>query len=70
MFAFFDPGDRFSDAALFRLSEAHFGRYGWFSKALWSALGLVPAVLSVTGVFLCCRRMIYKKSANPNRQAE
>ena len=67
---FFDPTDKFFDRILFRFAEMHFGRFGWFSKALWSVLGLVPAVLSFTGVFVCCRRMIYKKSANPNRQPE
>jgi uncharacterized iron-regulated membrane protein len=66
--ALLDPRDRFSDRVLFWLSQVHFGRFGWFSKALWSVLGLVPAVLAVTGVFICCRRMIYKKSANPHRQ--
>jgi uncharacterized iron-regulated membrane protein len=70
VFGFFDPGDRFYDRILFRLSEMHFGRFNWFTKALWSIMGLVPAVLSFTGVFVCCRRIIYKKSANPNRQTE
>ena len=70
VFGFFDPSDKFFDRILFRLSEMHFGRFGWFTKALWSVLGLVPALLSFTGVFICCRRMIYKKSTNPHRQAQ
>jgi uncharacterized iron-regulated membrane protein len=70
VFGFFDPTDKFFDRILFRFTEMHFGRFSWFSKALWSVLGLVPAVLSFTGVFVCCRRLIYKKSANPNRQTE
>jgi uncharacterized iron-regulated membrane protein len=57
---FVDPNDRHADRILGLLSVAHFGRFGWFAEAFWALLGLVPALLSVTGVFLCCRRMIYK----------
>ncbi len=46
------------------LSLAHFGRYGLVSERLWTLLGLVPAILSVTGIFLCCRRMIHGTIAN------
>jgi uncharacterized iron-regulated membrane protein len=63
-----DPADHFADQDLFRLTELHFGRFGWFSEALWTLVGLVPAVLAFTGVFICCRRMIYKKPCNPNTQ--
>ena len=65
LFGFLDPGDHFTDQTLSGLSMLHFGRFGWIAEALWTFLGLVPAVLSVTGVFLCCRRMIYK--IPPNR---
>jgi uncharacterized iron-regulated membrane protein len=65
-----DPADHFTDQGLFWLSELHFGRFGWLVEALWTVLGLVPAVLAFTGVFICCRRIIYKKPSNPNRQAE
>jgi uncharacterized iron-regulated membrane protein len=68
--AFFDPRDRFYDRALLWLSDAHFGRFGWFTEALWSFMGLVLALLSISGVFVCCHRLVYKKSANPNRQTE
>ena len=61
-----DPRDRYTDTAFFWLSEVHFGRWGWVSKILWSIVGLVPAALAFTGVFICCRRMIYKKPSNPN----
>jgi uncharacterized iron-regulated membrane protein len=61
-----DPADRFTDRGLFWLSALHFGRFGWFAEALWALLGLVPAVLAFTGVFICCRRVIYKKPSNPN----
>jgi uncharacterized iron-regulated membrane protein len=60
-----DPADRFTDATLFWLSQLHFGRLGSFVQALWAILGLVPAVLSFTGVFICCRRVIFKRPSNP-----
>jgi uncharacterized iron-regulated membrane protein len=59
LFGVLDPGDSFTDDTLLWLSNLHFGRFNWFSKAFWVLLGLAPAALSVTGVFLCCRRMIY-----------
>jgi uncharacterized iron-regulated membrane protein len=65
-----DPADHFADQDLFWLSQLHFGRFGWFSEALWTLLGLVPAVLAFTGVFICCRRVIYKKPSNPNTQSD
>ena len=44
---------------------------GGFTEALWSLLGLVPAVLQRSAVFsLCCRRMIFKKPSNPNAQSD
>jgi uncharacterized iron-regulated membrane protein len=61
-----DPADRFTDQGLLWLTEVHFGRFGWFSRALWSFFGLVPAALAFTGVFICCRRLIFKKPCNPN----
>jgi uncharacterized iron-regulated membrane protein len=63
-----DPADHFTDRGLSWLSQLHFGRFGWFAEALWSLVGLAPAVLAFTGVFICCRRVIYKKPSNPNRQ--
>jgi hypothetical protein len=60
LFGLIDSGDHFSDTTLGWLSSLHFGRFGWFAEAVWTLLGLMPAVLAVTGVFLCCRRMIFK----------
>src|SRR5712692_10350647 len=56
-----DPADRFTDEGLFWLSQLHFGRFGWFAEAVWTLFGLVPAILAFTGVFICSRRVIYKK---------
>jgi uncharacterized iron-regulated membrane protein len=65
-----DPADHFTDQGLSWLSQLHFGRFGWFAEAVWTLLGLVPAVLASTGVFICCRRVIYKKPSNPNTQSD
>jgi uncharacterized iron-regulated membrane protein len=65
-----DPADRFADQGLFWLSRLHFGRFAWFTEALWMLLGLTPAVLAFTGVFICCRRIMFKKDSNPNRQSD
>lgn len=68
LFGFLDLSDNFTNQTLYWLSFVHFGRFGWFAQALWSLLGLVLTVLSATGVFLCCHRMIYgshNHGANP-----
>lgn len=51
------------------LTELHFGRFNWFTEAVWALFGLVPAILAFTGVFICCRRVIFKKPSNPNHTA-
>jgi uncharacterized iron-regulated membrane protein len=61
-----DPADKYADRILFGLAQLHFGRFGWYTKAPWAVLGLVPAFLAFTGVFVCCHRMIYHRSSNPN----
>jgi uncharacterized iron-regulated membrane protein len=65
-----DSADRFTDAGLSWLAQLHFGRFGGFTEALWTLLGLAPGVLAFTGVFICCRRVMYKKHSNPNRQSD
>jgi uncharacterized iron-regulated membrane protein len=62
-----DPNDRLADRVLFALAELHFGRFNIFTKIIWSGVGLVPAVLAITGFFICCRRVIFHKSSNPKR---
>jgi uncharacterized iron-regulated membrane protein len=63
--AFLDPGGRVASW----LTQLHFGRFGWFTKAVWAPVGLTPAILAFTGVFICCRRIIFKKPSNPNQGA-
>jgi uncharacterized iron-regulated membrane protein len=42
------------------LTRLHFGRFGWFSEGLWTALGLAPAVLFGTGVLMWWNRVLRK----------
>jgi uncharacterized iron-regulated membrane protein len=64
--ALLDPRDKYADQILSGFSQLHFGRFGLYTEGLWAVLGLVPAFLAFTGVFVCCHRMIYHRSANPN----
>jgi uncharacterized iron-regulated membrane protein len=60
-----DPADWIADRVLFMLTSLHFGRFNLATQVMWAAVGLVPAVLAFTGVFICCRRVIFKKPSNP-----
>jgi len=46
---------------LYWLTQFHIGRFGWFTEAVWTAVGLVPAVLAVTGVLMWWNRVLRKK---------
>lgn len=51
------------------MTRLHFGRWRtipWL-MALWSALGLVPAVMFVTGVIMWWNRVLRRR---PSREAE
>jgi len=52
-------------AALFWLSQLHFGRFGLFAEIVSGLLGLIPANLAFTGFFVCCRRVFYNSPSNP-----
>jgi uncharacterized iron-regulated membrane protein len=58
---FLDPASRVT----LWLADLHLGRFGWLSEAAWAALGLMPAVLAFTGIFICCRRVMFGKSSSP-----
>jgi uncharacterized iron-regulated membrane protein len=62
---FLGRADTLTDTVSFWLAQLHFGRFTLVSKAIWVVLGLVPAVLAFTGVFICCRRMMLRKPSNP-----
>ena len=57
-------GDRPGDIALAWLSRLHFGRWdnGWL-KALWALIGLVPAMMFVTGAMMWWNRVVRKRPA-------
>jgi uncharacterized iron-regulated membrane protein len=54
---------RFGDQVLSWLSNLHFGRFNGLTEAIWVFLGLVPAILSFTGLFMCCHRLLVRKGA-------
>lgn len=54
---------RFGDQVLSWLANLHFGRFGGLTEVLWTLLGLVPALLVFTGIFMCCHRLLIRKGA-------
>ena len=60
-----DPADRVVDRVLFALTNLHFGRFNRATQIIWAMAGLVPGVLAFTGVFICCRRIMFNKPSNP-----
>jgi uncharacterized iron-regulated membrane protein len=69
---FSDPegvyGERPGDIALAWLSRLHFGRWrdptwGPYFKAAWAVVGLVPAVMFVTGVWMWWNRVVRRRAA-------
>lgn len=55
---------QFGQVIIFWLANLHFGRFGWRVELLWVLLGLVPAVLSFTGAFMCCHRIFARKGVS------
>lgn len=58
--------DRPSDALLAWLTRLHFGRWrdpvwGLWLKALWATLGLVPALMAVTGAVMWWNRVVRRR---------
>ncbi len=45
------------------LTRLHFGRFGWATEALWTLLGLAPAVLFCTGFLMWWNRVVRKRLA-------
>ena len=43
------------------LAQLHFGRFGWFTEAVWTIVGLVPAVSAVTGALMWWNRTLRKR---------
>lgn len=34
---------------------------------IWTVIGLVPAILAFTGIFICCRRVMFHRPSNPRQ---
>jgi uncharacterized iron-regulated membrane protein len=52
---------RAGDRVLYWLAQLHFGRFaGWYVKLLWTALGLAPTVLFITGALMWWNRVLRK----------
>ena len=51
----------FSGSFLSWIARLHMGRFGWFTEALWTVLGLVPAISAVTGALMWWNRVAIKK---------
>ena len=46
---------------LYWLAQLHIGRFNFFTEAVWTILGLVPATLAVTGALMWWNRVLRKK---------
>jgi uncharacterized iron-regulated membrane protein len=67
----FSPGIHLvAGSFLALLAQLHLGRFNWFTEALWTILGVVPAVSAVTGALMWWNRVLCKKFRRPYRQAE
>ena len=72
---FSDPdveyGERVGDTALVWLTRLHFGRWrepGWgpWLKAVWAVVGVVPAVMFVTGTIMWWNRVVRRRRTDRN----
>jgi uncharacterized iron-regulated membrane protein len=68
-------GERPGDIALAWLSRLHFGRWrdpGWgpWLKAVWAVIGVVPAIMLVTGVIMWWNRKIRHRAVRNAPDAE
>jgi uncharacterized iron-regulated membrane protein len=51
----------FGGSFLYWIVQLHIGRFDWFTEALWTMLGLVPAILAGTGVLMWWNRVLRNK---------
>ena len=52
------------------LTQLHFGRFDWFTEALWTVVGIAPAASAVTGALMWWNRVLRKRLRRPYRQPE
>ncbi len=50
-----------SSAVRYWLTALHFGRFNAVTEAIWAVMGLVPAILAVTGALMWWNRVLAKK---------
>lgn len=48
-------------SVLYWTTQLHFGRFNWFTELVWTAVGLSPALLAVTGSLMWWNRVLSKK---------
>jgi uncharacterized iron-regulated membrane protein len=62
---------RLGDNVLYWLARLHFGRFaGQPVKAIWAFIGLVPALLFITGAFMWWNRVLGPALSRPRQQAK
>jgi len=61
----FDPSDRHVETIFFTLSALHFGRFDIVTQIAWALAGIVLAALAFSGMFICCRCVIWGRSSGP-----
>jgi uncharacterized iron-regulated membrane protein len=66
----YGPNDvRIGDEILRWITRLHFGRFaGWPGKALWTAVGLIPLVLFITGAVMWWNRVLRPAMQRSNRE--
>lgn len=52
------------------ISKLHVGSFDWFTRALWTILGLAPAIAAGTGAVMWWNRVLRKKFRRSHWQAE
>jgi len=57
--ALFNP--LFGGSFLFWIAQLHIGRFDWLTEALWTMLGLVPAIMAASGALMWWNRVLRKK---------
>ncbi len=69
--AVFGPAGRRVIGGLFLswIAQLHMGRFNGFTEAVWTIVGLVPAVSAVTGALMWWNRVLRKKFRHPYREA-
>jgi len=52
------------------ISQLHMGRFNSFTEAVWTAVGLIPAVSAGTGALMWWNRVLRKKFRHPYQETE